>query len=77
MQYYVQGYERLLKGIMPCCQKVAGKRVDQTLIILDLSGASMGMVSKKVYNFIQLASKVSQDNYPEIMGKFFLLFSLL
>jgi hypothetical protein len=29
----------------------------------------MSMIGKQVYNFIQLASKVAQDNYPEILGR--------
>eukprot|EP00825_Cyclidium_porcatum_P046546 TRINITY_DN734_c0_g1_i11.p1 TRINITY_DN734_c0_g1~~TRINITY_DN734_c0_g1_i11.p1 ORF type:complete len:273 (+),score=84.39 TRINITY_DN734_c0_g1_i11:473-1291(+) len=33
----------------------------------------MKIMSKQVYNFIKLASSVAQDNYPEIMGKMFIV----
>lgn len=69
IRYYIQSYEVLLNRIFPSCSKAAGKKIDQTLIILDLKGSSMKIMSKQVYNFIKLASNVAQDNYPEIMGK--------
>jgi len=73
IKYYIQSYEILLNRIFPSCSKARGERVDQTLTILDLKGSSMKMMSKQVYNFIQLASKVAQDNYPEILGKMFII----
>lgn len=70
-KYYIQSYETLLHVIFPGCTKALGKRVDQTCSILDLKGFSLKMMSKKVYHFIQIATKMGQDNYPEILGKFF------
>jgi len=52
---------------------VKGRRIEQSLTILDLKGSSMKMMSKQVYNFIQLASKIGQDNYPEILGNMFII----
>jgi hypothetical protein len=69
MKYYIQSYEILLDRIFPECSKARGERVEQTLTILDLKGSTMKMASKQVYDFIQLASKIGQDNYPEILGK--------
>ena len=40
---------------------------------MDLNGGSMKILSKKVYGLIQLASKVGQDYYPEIMGQMFIV----
>lgn len=71
IKYYIQSYEFLLKRIFPSCTAAAGHRVDQTFTILDLNGVSLSMVGKQVYHFIQLASKIGQDNYPEILGKYF------
>ena len=68
--YYALSYEMLLKKIFPACTEVKGERVDQTLTILDLKGCSMSMATSKVYNFVQMASGLAQDNYPEILGKF-------
>lgn len=33
----------------------------------------MGMMSKKVYNFIKKISSVMQDNYPECLGQMFII----
>ncbi|KRW99487.1 CRAL-TRIO domain [Pseudocohnilembus persalinus] len=73
IKYYIQSYEILLQRIFPACSVLKGEKVDQTVTILDLKGASMKMMSKTVYNFIQLASKVAQDNYPEILGRMFIV----
>mmetsp|Transcript_66689 Transcript_66689/g.77405 ORF Transcript_66689/g.77405 Transcript_66689/m.77405 type:complete len:343 (-) Transcript_66689:184-1212(-) len=69
IKYWIQGYERVTTEILPACSKIKGSHVGQTLAIIDLKGFSMGMMSKKVYNFIQLASNIGQNYYPEIMGR--------
>lgn len=63
----------LMKRIFPDCSTAAGKRIDETVTILDLKGFSMKMLSKQVYNFIQIASKLAQENYPEILGRMFIV----
>lgn len=73
MKYYMQSYETLLKRIFPACSVAAGRRIEQTCSILDLKGASMGMMSKQVYSFIKIATSVAQDNYPEMLGKMFII----
>lgn len=73
IRYSVREYERLVNEIFPACSEAAGKRVEQTIVILDLGGASMKLLSKKVYNFIKLASTVAQDYYPECLGNMFIL----
>jgi hypothetical protein len=57
----------------PSCSAIAGHRIEQGLNILDLNGGSMKILSKKVYGLIQLASKIGQDYYPEIMGQMFIV----
>jgi len=73
VRYYTQSYERLLHEIFPACSKAAGVPIAQTVTILDLKGGSMSMMSKQVYDFIQLASKIGQDYYPEILGQMFIV----
>lgn len=73
MRYFVREYERVLKQIFPACSKVKGARVEQSFTILDLSGASMRLLSKSVFNFIKLASSTAQDYYPEILGRMFIV----
>mmetsp|Transcript_7329 Transcript_7329/g.13568 ORF Transcript_7329/g.13568 Transcript_7329/m.13568 type:complete len:313 (+) Transcript_7329:170-1108(+) len=73
MRYFVREYERLLKIIFPACSKVKGSKVEQSFTILDLSGASMRLLSKSTFNFIKLASTTAQDYYPEILGRMFIV----
>ena len=68
VKHYIQSYEILLKLRFPACSAVANQRIEQGLTILDLTGGSMKILSKKVYALIQLASKIGSDYYPEIMG---------
>ena len=58
-----------MKLRFPVCSLLAGKRVEQGLTILDLHGFTMGQINKRVYHFVQIASKIGQDYYPEIMGQ--------
>jgi hypothetical protein len=68
MRYFVGEYERVLKQIFPACSKLR-ERVEQSFTILELSGASMRLLSKSVFNFIKLASSTAQDYYPENLGR--------
>lgn len=63
----------LLKRIFPACSDAAGSRIGETVTILDLKGISLKMMSKQVYNFVKLASRVAADNYPEILGRMFII----
>lgn len=72
--YYVQSYERLVHIILPECSRAAGRRVEQTITIMDLKDVSiMSLFAGKVKTFVDLAIKIAQDFYPEIMGTLFIL----
>ena len=71
--YFVQSYERLIFEIFPACSRATGKRVEQTCYIIDLKGAGMKMFSSKMREIINLASKIGQDYYPEILGSMFII----
>ena len=58
---------------MSVCSKTYGSRVDKTVTILDLKGISLSHISKQVYNFIQIASTIAQNNYPECLGNMFII----
>jgi len=62
-----------MKLRFPACSAIAGKRVEQGLTILDLTGGSMKILSKRVYGLIQIASKIGSDYYPEIMGNLYIV----
>lgn len=69
IKYYVREYENLINIRLTASSVAAGKRIDQGFTILDLTGGSMKIMSKKVYGFIKLASSVAQDYYPELLGR--------
>ena len=62
----------LMKLRYTSCSATAGRRIEQGLTILDLTGGSMKILSKRVYGLIQIASKIGSDYYPEIMGNLYI-----
>jgi hypothetical protein len=73
LRYFVREYERLVVYILPACSAQAGFKVEQTFTIMDLGGAGTRLMKKKVYNLLKLASGVAQENYPELLGKMFVV----
>lgn len=71
--YFVREYERMIHERFTACSRAAGRRIEQSLTILDLGGAAMKLMSKKVYGFIKQISKIAQDNYPECLGNMFIV----
>jgi len=47
--------------------------VYQTCSIVDLKGLSKKQLTKQSYRFLKFMAKIDQDNYPESMGKLFLV----
>eukprot|EP00744_Colponema_vietnamica_P001094 GILI01001849.1.p1 GENE.GILI01001849.1~~GILI01001849.1.p1 ORF type:complete len:305 (+),score=85.90 GILI01001849.1:103-1017(+) len=73
LNYFVWSYERMLTTKFPACSQVAQRRIETSLTILDLNGASTKLWSSKVYNFVKSASSIAQDYYPEMLGKMFIV----
>jgi hypothetical protein len=73
VRHYMQSYEVLMKLRFPACSAVAGKRIEQGLTILDMTGGGVSTVNKQVLGLVKLASKVGSDYYPEIMGNTFIV----
>jgi hypothetical protein len=57
-----------MKFRFPVCSELAGRKIQQGLTIMDLTGFGMTSVSKKVYGLVKVASQIGSDYYPEIMG---------
>ena len=49
------------------------KPVEQSFTILDLKGIEITLFVRKTKEFLQIASSVGQDYYPEILGTMMLL----
>ncbi|KAJ1308432.1 hypothetical protein OPQ81_004137 [Rhizoctonia solani] len=72
LENLVLEYERFLYERLPACSAAVGKPVETSCTILDLKDASLGNFYK-VSGYIQKASKIGQDYYPETMGKFYIV----
>lgn len=73
IKYYVREYERTLLVRLPACSTAAGRKIEQSLTILDLEGLSMKLMSKQTYDFVKIASSIAQDYYPEMLGQMFII----
>ena len=73
IQYYIREYEYLLHVRLPACSAAAGKRIETSFSVLDVSGFSMGMFKKKSRDFVKMPIGITQNNYPEIMHKLFII----
>jgi len=68
----VAEYEKSSTDRFPACSKTFGHPVETSCTILDLHNVS---VSKfyQVKDYVSTASSISQDRYPETMGKFYII----
>jgi len=73
LKYYVKEYERLLKGIYPACSNVAGKRVEQSISILDMKNEAMKFMFGDTKKFVEITTDMAQNYYPEILGQMFII----
>lgn len=76
MQYYIYSYERTLHTLNPYLSDRAGRRIEQSITILDLKGLGfMKIMSKReeIQDMLKITSKIAQDNYPEVMGRLFVI----
>ena len=62
-----------MKVRYPACSEAAGKRIQQGLTILDLTGGGITSVNKQVYGLVKVAAGIGSDYYPEIMGNMFVV----
>ncbi|KAH9054142.1 CRAL-TRIO domain-containing protein [Lactarius vividus] len=66
------GYERSTRDRMPASARMVGHPVETFCTILDLQGATLSNFYR-VKDYVLEASKIGQDRYPEIMGKFYII----
>lgn len=76
LKYHVYEYEKLLNNKLPASSIVMNKRITQTCTILDLKGIHLTELGS-VYSVVKNIINVSQDYYPEILGKMFIINSPL
>jgi CRAL/TRIO domain len=72
LQNLVTEYEKLADPRLPACCRKAGKLLETCCSIMDLKGVGVSRVSS-VYGYVKSASAISQNYYPERLGKLYLI----
>lgn len=72
LQNLVVEYEKLADPRLPACSRKAGQLLETCCSIMDLKGVGISKVSS-VYSYVKSASAISQNYYPERLGKLYLI----
>jgi hypothetical protein len=72
LQNLVTEYEKLADPRLPACSRKAGKLLETCCTIMDLKGVGITSIPS-VYNYVRQASAISQNYYPERLGKLYLI----
>lgn len=65
--------ERTLRVRYPACSKAAGRTINQSLVIMDLSGMSASIWNGQTRAMLKRLTGVLSDHYPETMGLLFIV----
>ena len=72
LENLVVEYEKVADPRLPACSRKAGRLLETCCTIMDLKGVGISRVSS-VYGYVKQASSISQDHYPERLGKLYLI----
>jgi len=72
LQRLVYEYEKSITHRLPACSIASGHPVETSCTILDLNNVSLSNFIR-VKDYVSQASSISQDRYPESMGKFYII----
>jgi len=72
LQNLVVEYEKLAEPRLPACSRKAGALLETCCTIMDLKGVGVSKVSQ-VYGYVGKAAGISQNHYPERLGKLYLI----
>lgn len=65
-------YEKLADPRLPACSRKAGSLLETCCSILDMKGVGISKAGS-VYGYIKQASAISQNYYPERLGKLYII----
>lgn len=65
-------YERVADPRLPACSRKAGVLLETCCTIMDLKGVGI-MKATEVYGYLREASNMSQNYYPERLGKLYVI----
>ncbi|KAI9708490.1 MAG: cytosolic factor, phosphatidylinositol/phosphatidylcholine transfer protein [Bogoriella megaspora] len=72
LQNLVTEYEKLADPRLPACSRKAGQLLETCCTIMDLKGVGLTKINS-VYSYVKQASTISQNYYPERLGKLYLI----
>ena len=72
LQNLVCEYEKLADPRLPACSRKSGQLLETCCSIMDLKGVGLSKVSS-VYAYVKEASAISQNYYPERLGRLYLV----
>jgi hypothetical protein len=65
-------YEKMADPRLPACSRKAGQLLETCCSIMDLKGVGLWK-AKEVYGYLQRASAIMQNYYPERLGKLYVI----
>ena len=72
LQNLVVEYEKVADPRLPACSRKAGQLLETSCTIMDLKGVGLGKAGQ-VYGYVGQASGISQNYYPERLGKLYVI----
>ncbi|KAJ9655953.1 cytosolic factor, phosphatidylinositol/phosphatidylcholine transfer protein [Neophaeococcomyces mojaviensis] len=72
LQNLVVEYEKVADPRLPACSRKAGKLLETCCTIMDMKGVGVTRIPS-VYGYVKQASAISQDHYPERLGKLYII----
>ena len=72
LQNLIVEYEKLVDPRLPACSRKAGQLLETCCSIMDLKGVGISKIPS-VYSYVKSASTISQNYYPERLGKLYLI----
>lgn len=72
LENLVVEYEKVADPRLPACSRKAGYLLETSCTIMDMKGVGLGKAGQ-VYGYVQKASAISQNYYPERMGKLYII----
>lgn len=72
IQNLVCEYEKMADPRLPACSRKSGYLLETSCSIMDLKGVGIGKATS-VYGYLQAVSAISQNYYPERLGKMYVI----
>ncbi|RMD42338.1 hypothetical protein DV735_g2790, partial [Chaetothyriales sp. CBS 134920] len=72
LQNLVVEYEKVADPRLPACSRKAGRLLETCCTIMDMKHVGVAKIPS-VYGYLRQASAISQDHYPERLGKLFII----